>query len=148
MFTNDTLKGRTALITGGGTGIGLEIATSYAKLGASVMLVGRNEERVEAAAQAIMADGGTAAACRADVRNYDDVSAAVQATVERFGALDILVNNAAGNFVCPTAELSLEAGKRSSTSISTARFIAAMRPIPTSRCRRNLRSSASSRCWA
>ena len=106
MFKNDTLKGRTALITGGGTGIGLEIATSYAKLGASVMLVGRNEERVEAAAQAIMADGGTAAACRADVRNYDDVSAAVQATVERFGALDILVNNAAGNFVCPTAELS------------------------------------------
>ena len=44
MFTNDTLKGRTALITGGGTGIGLEIASTYARLGASVMLVGRNRE--------------------------------------------------------------------------------------------------------
>jgi NAD(P)-dependent dehydrogenase (short-subunit alcohol dehydrogenase family) len=106
MFTNDTLKGRTALITGGGTGIGLEIATTYARLGASVMLVGRNEERVEAAAKAITLEGGNAAACRADVRNYDDVTTAVQATVERFGTLDILVNNAAGNFVSPTAELS------------------------------------------
>ena len=106
MFTKDTLKGRTALITGGGTGIGLEIATTYARLGASVMLVGRNEERVEGAAQAIVAEGGKAAAGRADVRKYEDVTAAVQATLERFGALDILVNNAAGNFISPTAELS------------------------------------------
>lgn len=106
MFTTDTLKGRTALITGGGTGIGLEIATTYARLGASVMLVGRNEERVEAAAQAIIAEGGKGAAGRCDVRNYDDVTATVQATIERFGALDILVNNAAGNFISPTAELS------------------------------------------
>jgi 2,4-dienoyl-CoA reductase [(3E)-enoyl-CoA-producing], peroxisomal len=106
MFTNDTLKGRVALITGGGTGIGLEIATTYARLGASLMLVGRNEERVQAAAQAINEGGGKAAAMRADVRNYDDVKAAVDAAVERFGSLDVLVNNAAGNFVCPTAELS------------------------------------------
>ncbi|WPB55892.1 SDR family oxidoreductase [Xylophilus sp. GOD-11R] len=106
MFTNETLQGRVALITGGGTGIGLEIATTYARLGASVMLVGRNEERVQAAAAAITQEGGKAQAMRADVRNYDDVKAAVDATVEKFGALDILVNNAAGNFVCPTAELS------------------------------------------
>jgi peroxisomal 2,4-dienoyl-CoA reductase len=106
MFTNDTLKGRTALITGGGTGIGLEIATVYAQLGASVMLVGRNEERLLDAAKAMNEAGGHVAACRADVRNYDDVAAAVQTTVQQFGSLDILVNNAAGNFVCPTAELS------------------------------------------
>ncbi|WP_321793822.1 SDR family oxidoreductase [Burkholderia pyrrocinia] len=106
MFTNDTLKGRVALITGGGTGIGLEIANTYARLGASLMLVGRNEERVQAAAQAINESGGKAIARRADVRNYDDVKAAVDATVENFGSLDVLVNNAAGNFVCPTAELS------------------------------------------
>ena len=106
MFTNDTLKGKTALITGGGSGIGLEIATAYARLGASVMLVGRNEERVQAAAQAIVAEGGTAAARKCDVRDYDEVKAAVDDTVERFGSLDILINNAAGNFVCPTAELS------------------------------------------
>lgn len=106
MFTSDTLKGRTALITGGGSGIGQEIATAYARLGASVMLVGRNTERVEAAAKAITLEGGIAAACAADVRNYDELNEAVKTTVSQFGKLDILVNNAAGNFVCPTAELS------------------------------------------
>ena len=106
MFTNDTLKGRTALITGGGTGIGLEIATVYARLGAAVMLVGRNEERVQDAAEGLNREGGQAAASKCDVRNYDEVKNAVDATVARFGSLDILVNNAAGNFVCPSAELS------------------------------------------
>jgi peroxisomal 2,4-dienoyl-CoA reductase len=106
MFSNDILDGRVALVTGGGTGIGLEIATAYARLGAAVMLVGRNEERLNAAVEALARDGSRAAACQCDVRNYDAVKAAVEATVERFGALDILVNNAAGNFVCPSAELS------------------------------------------
>jgi peroxisomal 2,4-dienoyl-CoA reductase len=106
MFSKETLKGRVALITGGGTGIGLEIATAYASLGASVMLVGRNEERVQAAADELNKQGGRAAARKCDVRNYDEVKAAVEATVAQFGALDILVNNAAGNFVCPSSELS------------------------------------------
>lgn len=106
MFTNDTLTDRVALITGGGTGLGLEIATTYARLGACVMLVGRNQERVQAAAESINQAGGKAAACQADVRNYDQIKAAVEATVQQFGSLDILVNNAAGNFVCPTADLS------------------------------------------
>jgi peroxisomal 2,4-dienoyl-CoA reductase len=106
MFTNDTLKGRTALITGGGSGIGLEIATAYARLGAAVMLVGRNVDRVQSAAEALSREGGKAAAAKCDVRNYDEVKAAVEAAVQRFGSLDILVNNAAGNFVCPSAELS------------------------------------------
>jgi len=70
------------------------------------MLAGRKEDRLEAAADAITAEGGKAAICKTDVRNYDEVKRAVDATVERFGSLDILVNNAAGNFVCPTAELS------------------------------------------
>jgi NAD(P)-dependent dehydrogenase (short-subunit alcohol dehydrogenase family) len=106
MFTQDTLEGRAALITGGGSGLGLEIATAYAKLGAAVMLVGRSEDRVQSAAEAITRSGGKAAALKCDVRNYDEVKAAVEATVARFGSLDVLVNNAAGNFVCPSAELS------------------------------------------
>lgn len=111
MFAQDTLKGRTALITGGGTGIGLEIATAYARLGASVMMVGRNEERVQEAARILREEGCQAESGRCDVREYDAVKAAVEATVQRFGGLDILVNNAAGNFVCPTAELSVNGWK-------------------------------------
>ena len=106
MFTPDTLAGRVALITGGGSGIGLEIANAYARLGAAVMLVGRTEERVQSAADALSREGLKAAARKCDVRNYDEVKAAVEATVSHFGSLDILVNNAAGNFVCPTSELS------------------------------------------
>ncbi len=106
MFTDDTLQGRVALITGGGSGIGQEIAKAYARLGASVVLAGRNEERLQEAADAIRADGGAVSCCRADVRNYGEVKQAVDSAVETFGALDILVNNAAGNFICPTAELS------------------------------------------
>ena len=106
MFTPDTLAGRTALITGGGSGIGLEIATAYVRLGAAVMIVGRNQERLQQAAQTLAADGGQVAAMTCDVRNYGEVERAVETTVQQFGALDILVNNAAGNFVCPTAELS------------------------------------------
>ena len=68
MFTNDTLKGCSALITGGGSGIGQDIATTYARLGASVMLIGRKEERLIEAAQAIVAQGGKAATHKADVR--------------------------------------------------------------------------------
>lgn len=106
MFAQDTLAGRTALVTGGGSGIGLEIATAYSRLGARVVLASRSEERLAAAVRQIEGDGGTAHAVRCDVRNYDDVRQAVEASVERFGSLDILVNNAAGNFICPTAELS------------------------------------------
>lgn len=106
MFSKDTLKGRAALITGGGSGLGLEIAIAYARLGASVMLAGRSEDRLRTAADAIAAEGGSVAICKTDVRNYEEVKRAVESTVDRFGSLDILVNSAAGNFVCPTAELS------------------------------------------
>lgn len=106
MFAPDTLKGRVALITGGASGIGLEIATQYARLGASVVLASRNRERLDAAASAIAAEGGEVAGFRTDVRNYDEVKNTIKKTVEHFGSLDILVNNAAGNFYCPTAGLS------------------------------------------
>lgn len=106
MFATKTLSGRAALITGGGTGIGFEIASTFARLGACVMLAARNYERVEAAARLIKEAGGKAAAIKADVRIYEEVDAAVQSTVDWFGSLDVLINNAAGNFVCPTAEMS------------------------------------------
>lgn len=106
MYASNTLAGRVAFITGGATGIGLEIATQYSRLGASVVLASRNQERLDAAVAALSEEGAQVAAYRMDVRNPDEVAAAIDFTTERFGALDILVNNAAGNFPCPTATLS------------------------------------------
>ena len=102
MYSADLLKGRVALITGGGSGIGLSIAEQYLALGAKVAIVSRNAERLESAASSLRSQGTTEIATfQADVRNYDQVSAAVDAVLERFGSLDILVNNAAGNFLLP-----------------------------------------------
>lgn len=106
MFAADTLKDRVAFITGGAGGIGLEIAETYGRLGATVVLASRNQERLDTAVSSLSAQGIKVAAFRTDVRNYDEVKSAIDQTVERFGALDILVNNAAGNFYCPTAQLS------------------------------------------
>lgn len=106
MFAANTLVGRVAFITGGASGIGLEIATQYASLGASVMLASRNRDRLDAAVSSLSELGPNVAACQMDVRDYDQVSGALERTIERFGALDILVNNAAGNFHCPSASLS------------------------------------------
>jgi NAD(P)-dependent dehydrogenase (short-subunit alcohol dehydrogenase family) len=106
MYSPDTLKGRVAFVTGGASGIGFEIATLYSRLGAAVVLASRNQERLAAAVAQLSQQGAKAAAFPADVRNYEEVRKAIAQTVERFGSLDILVNNAAGNFHCPTATLS------------------------------------------
>lgn len=106
MFAPGTLDGRVALITGGGSGIGLEIATEFARLGAQVVMVGRSQERLDAAVASLGHQGLGAMGFAADVRDYEQLKRAVDQTVEHHGALDILVNNAAGNFRCPTAELS------------------------------------------
>lgn len=106
MFAPGTLDGRVALITGGGSGIGLEIATEFARLGARVAIVGRSQERLDAAVSSLGNQGLGAMGFAADVRDYEQLKRAVDQTVEHHGSLDILVNNAAGNFRCPTAELS------------------------------------------
>ena len=106
MFAADTLKGRVAFITGGAGDIGFEIASRYGQLGATVVLASRNEERLAAARDNLSALGVRVATFVTDVREYEQVKSAIDATVDQFGALDILVNNAAGNFHCPTAALS------------------------------------------
>jgi NAD(P)-dependent dehydrogenase (short-subunit alcohol dehydrogenase family) len=106
MFVSNTLDGRVALITGGGSGIGLEIAAMYARFGASVVIVGRNQERLNAAVASLQSEGANVCAFQADVRDYDALKKAIDSTVERFGSLDVLVNNAAGNFIAPTSQLS------------------------------------------
>lgn len=106
IFVDGVLEGRVALVTGGGTGITGGVARALAESGARVALVSRRMEHLEAAAEIIRAAGGEALAVAADVRNMPEVEAAVAATLERFGQLDIIVNGAAGNFLCPAEELS------------------------------------------
>ena len=102
---------RVAFITGGATGIGFGIAHYYAELGAKVIIASRNKDNLEKAVKNIKKAKGEADFVTLDVRDYDAVEAAIQQTVEEHGGLDVLVNNAAGNFVCPSAELSANAWK-------------------------------------
>jgi 2,4-dienoyl-CoA reductase [(3E)-enoyl-CoA-producing], peroxisomal len=123
IFADGILKGRVAVVTGGGTGITGGVARALAEAGADVALVSRSLEHLEPAAKAIngIRDGnptvregasshgsaiGEALAVAADVRNADEVQRAIAATVEHFGKIDIVVNGAAGNFLCKAEELS------------------------------------------
>jgi len=88
------LDGKVALITGGNSGIGSATAALFAKEGAIVVLIGRNQERGEQVAQAINEAGGKAMFLRCDVRVADECRQAVEQTLERFGRIDVLFNNA------------------------------------------------------
>jgi peroxisomal 2,4-dienoyl-CoA reductase len=106
IFADKILEGRVAFITGGGTGITGGVARALAESGARVALVSRKLEHLEPAAAKIEAAGGEALAVVADVRDYAQVERAIATTVERFGRVDIVVNGAAGNFLCLAEELS------------------------------------------
>lgn len=106
IFANDILKGRVAFITGGGTGITGGVARAFAEAGAAVALVSRKMDHLQPAANAIYASGGKAFAVAADVRQPEEVENAVAQTIEHFGKIDIVVNGAAGNFLCAAEELS------------------------------------------
>jgi 2,4-dienoyl-CoA reductase [(3E)-enoyl-CoA-producing], peroxisomal len=107
VFRENLFSGRVALITGGGTGIGRGIAEALARHGADVAIVSRKPENVSAAAEAIAASTGRRCVpINADVRQFEAVESAVSRTVQELGGLDIVVNNAAGNFYCPSADLS------------------------------------------
>ena len=110
-FSNDALAGRIAIITGGGGGIGFGIAKAFAAAGAKLVLASRSEERLAGAVEEIKNLGGEAIAVQCDVRNYEDVERAVKTAVDTYGSLDIMIANAAGNFVVPAAEMSPNAWK-------------------------------------
>jgi peroxisomal 2,4-dienoyl-CoA reductase len=105
-FQPDLLKGRVALITGGGTGICRGIALAFAAHGCDVAITSRKAEHLEPTVAELRATGRRAMAKAADVRDAAAVNDVVAATVAELGRLDILVNGAAGNFICLAENLS------------------------------------------
>lgn len=107
MFDNQTLSGKTILITGGGSGLGLAMAKGFAQCGADVAICGRTEEKLKAAVEEI---GGQRADAKVnyylcDVRDYDGVTSMFKQIINDFGSLEGLVNNAAGNFLSASEDL-------------------------------------------
>jgi citronellol/citronellal dehydrogenase len=103
---DDANAGRVALVTGGGTGIGRASALELARTGARVAICGRRPEPLEETRTAIEAAGGECLAVPTDVREPEEVDAFVDAALERFGAIDVLVNNAGGQFIARAEEIS------------------------------------------
>ncbi len=106
VFRPDANAGRVALVTGGGTGIGRAAALELAASGAGVIVCGRREELLRETAEMITSAGGDCLPVPADIRESDQVEHVVEAGIERFGYIDVLVNNAGGQFSAPAAEIS------------------------------------------
>lgn len=106
VFRDDILAGRVALVTGGATGLGLEIAHTLAAHGARVVICSRKEDNLKAAVAELTAAGAEARHGVCDVRDLTQVQRVVADTIEAYGRLDIVVNNAAGNFPAPLTGLS------------------------------------------
>jgi peroxisomal 2,4-dienoyl-CoA reductase len=106
VFRDDVAKDRVALVTGGATGIGKEIARTLGRHGARLCIASRKQENLEAACKELEADGLECMWVTCDVREPEQVEAVIRAILERFGRLDIVVNNAAGNFPAPISKIS------------------------------------------
>ena len=105
-LARDANAGTVALVTGGGTGLGRATALELARSGASVVVCGRRPEPLAATEEAIAALGGTCLAVPTDVREPEQANALVDAALERFGQIDVLVNNAGGQFIAKAEDIS------------------------------------------
>src|SRR5215213_4513122 len=105
VFTDNILQGKVAFVTGGGTGITGGIARALAEAGAKVSITSRKIENLEPMRELIAQNGGECLATACDVRQFATVENAIAQTVAHFGKIDIVVNGAAGNFLCAAEEL-------------------------------------------
>jgi peroxisomal 2,4-dienoyl-CoA reductase len=106
VFAENILQGKTAFVTGGGTGITGGVARAFAEAGARLAITSRKQENLDAMKRLVESNGGECLAVVADVRDYAAVESAIARTVEHYGGIDIVVNGAAGNFLCKANELS------------------------------------------
>jgi len=111
MFDKGLLKGKNIIVTGGGTGLGKSMATRFAELGANLVITSRREDVINDTAKELRKLKGKVIAIPCDVRDPDQVESMVDQTVKDLGSIDILLNNAAGNFISPTEKLSPNAFK-------------------------------------
>ncbi|HIA85953.1 MAG TPA: SDR family oxidoreductase [Candidatus Marinimicrobia bacterium] len=106
MFTKELLKKKIIIITGGGTGLGKSMAQRFGELGANLVITSRKLEVLEETAEELRTSGANVLPLQCDVRKPDEVEEMISRAVGEFGAVDVLVNNAAGNFISPTERLS------------------------------------------
>jgi NAD(P)-dependent dehydrogenase (short-subunit alcohol dehydrogenase family) len=105
LFQSDLLKSKGIFLTGGGTGLGRSMALHFASLGARLFIVGRRPEPLKSVCEEIQRVGGTAGFASSDVRDYAAVEAAAKTAESQIGEINILINNAAGNFMARTEKL-------------------------------------------
>jgi NAD(P)-dependent dehydrogenase (short-subunit alcohol dehydrogenase family) len=105
-FADDVFAGNVAVVTGGGTGLGREVAHAFGRLGARVVVAGRTPATLDDTAASIRAGGGTCLTVPTNIRESDQVDALRDAVYERFGRVDILINNAGGQFPSLPSEVS------------------------------------------
>lgn len=106
VFNKDILQGKVAFVTGGGTGITGGVARAFAEHGAKLAITSRKQENLDAMKAEVESFGGECFTVAADVRDFEAVEHAVNETRNKFGKIDIVVNGAAGNFLCAANELS------------------------------------------
>jgi NAD(P)-dependent dehydrogenase (short-subunit alcohol dehydrogenase family) len=110
MLRDDALKGKVIVVTGGGSGLGKAMTKYFLELGAKVAITSRDFDKLKnTAAELETQTGGTCLPIQCDVRHYEEVENMLQETLKAFGKVDILLNNAAGNFISPTERLSSNA---------------------------------------
>ena len=110
MLRDNALQGKTIVVTGGGSGLGKSMTRYFLELGAQVAITSRNLEKLEGTAKELSLEtGGQCLSVACDVRHYDQVETMLQKVLETYGKVDILLNNAAGNFISPTERLSSNA---------------------------------------
>ncbi|GAA4274570.1 SDR family oxidoreductase [Aquimarina gracilis] len=110
MLRDGALKGKNIVVTGGGSGLGKSMTKYFLELGAKVAITSRNLEKLQNTAKELEAEtGGTCLALQCDVRHYDQVETMKDQVLKEFGSVDVLLNNAAGNFISPTERLSANA---------------------------------------